>query len=88
MSKTKKSICNKPILLIVVSKQNHLKNQGKRKEKKEQTTDRNNKTKSKAVDLNSGLLMTALNVNTLQTTNKRQRLSHLDFKKARPKDVQ
>lgn len=58
---------------------NHLKNQCKRKEKKEQTTDRNNKTKSKAVDLNSGLLTTALNVNTLQITNKRQRLSHLDF---------
>lgn len=76
-----KSICNKPILLIVVSKQNHLKNQCKRKEQKEQTTDRNNKTKSKTVDLISGLLMTALNVNTLQITNKRQRLSHLDFKK-------
>ena len=45
-------------------------------EKKEQTTDRNNKTKSKTVDLISGLLMTALNVNTLQITNKRQRLSH------------
>lgn len=49
------------------------------KKREKRTTDRNNKTKSKAVDLNSGLLMTALNVNTLQITNKRQRLSHLDF---------